>query len=96
MAIKTRPRALSFLKDYKEKEPWLTRNFQVTRAGGLRLNKSVGIAHEDSVEFLLVEILNLLEVIRRALAGGWNDPGYLSLRSSENARPVKDARVPHF
>ena len=46
----------------------------MTRAGGLRSNKPVGISHGGSVEFLLVQTFERLEVICRAVAGGWNGP----------------------
>ena len=65
---------IGFLKDYDEKATWPTRNYQVTRAGGLRSNKPVGISHGDSTEFLLVETFDRLEVIRRAVQGGWDGP----------------------
>ena len=75
MATNTGTRALiGFLKDYNKKESWSTRIYQVTRPGGLRTSKPVGIAHKDSTEFLLVEIFDRLEVIRHAVAVAWNGP----------------------
>ena len=75
MATHAGSRALiGFLKDYNEKESWPTRTYQVTRAGAFRSNKPVGIAHRESVEFLLVETFKQLEVIHHAVAGGWNNP----------------------
>ena len=63
-----------FLKDYNEKEPWPTMTYQVTKAGGLHANKPVGITHGDATKFLLVETFDRLEVIRHAVAVGWNGP----------------------
>ena len=74
MATNTGTRALiGFLKDYNEKESWPTRIYQVTRPGGLRSNKPAGIAH-DSIEFLLVETFDRLEVVCHAVAAAWNGP----------------------
>ena len=56
---------IGFSKDYNEKEPWPRRTYQMTRAGGFCSNKTVGIAHRESVEFLLVETFEQLEIIRR-------------------------------
>ena len=68
------PYLIGFLKDYNEKESWPTRIYQVTRAGGLRTNKPVGIAHGDSTEFRSVETFDRFEVIRQAVAITWNGP----------------------
>ena len=46
----------------------------VTRSGGLRTNKPVGITHGDSAKFLLVETFNRLEVIHHAVAVAWICP----------------------
>ena len=46
----------------------------MTRPGGFLTNKPVGIAHGDSIEFLLVETFNRLEVICHAVAVAWNCP----------------------
>ena len=82
MATNTGSRALiGFLKDYNEKEPWPTRTYQVTRDGGLSSNKPVGIAHGESWDFLLVETFDRLEVIRRAVAAGWNGPRRFEARN---------------
>ena len=75
MATNTGSRALiGFLKDYNEKKLWPTRTYQVTRAGGLHSNKPVGTAHGESNKFLLAKTFDRLEVIRHAVAAGWNGP----------------------
>ena len=48
--------------------------YQVTRSGGLRTNKPLGIAHGDSTEFLLVDTFDQLEVVRHSVAAAWNGP----------------------
>ena len=75
MATNNGSRALiGFLKDYTEKELWITRTYPVARAAGLCSNKPVGIAHGESIEFLLVETFDQLEVTRHAVDAGWNGP----------------------
>lgn len=77
MATNTGTHALiGFLKDYMKREEILAHEdlLIVTRSGGLRTNKPVGIAHKDSTEFLLVETFDRLEVIRHAVAVAWNSP----------------------
>ena len=77
-----------FLKGYGERETWAMRNYQVTRSGGVCLNKPIGIVLEDWIKFLLIEISVRLEVIRRATQGGWNGPRILEkLRNAWLVKP---------
>ena len=61
---------IRFIRDYTDEGLDEPRNYQISD-GSVRTSKPVGVSNRKSIEFFLIETVDMLEVVREAIAGGW-------------------------